>query len=76
MLDINWNKEQEDQYIRYTNKIGGINISIYQSNDDYCTMSIGSIKGHKKLKCLEEAKKIAYNFIKSGKYDNNINKRN
>lgn len=39
-------------------------------------MSIGSIKGHKKLKCLEEAKKIAYNFIKSGKYDNNINKRN
>lgn len=39
-------------------------------------MSVGSIKGRKKLKSIEEAKKIAYNFIKSGQYDNIINKRN
>ena len=76
MLDVNWIKEQSNQYIIYTNNIGEISISIYQSNDGYCTMSVGSIKGRKKLKCLEEAKKIAYNFIKSGKYDNIINKRN
>lgn len=75
MLDINWNKEQDDKYIRYTNNIGEINVSICQSNDGYCTMSIGSIKGRKKLKCIEEAKKIAYNFIKSGQYDNFVNKR-
>lgn len=75
MLDINWNKEQDDKYIRYTNNIGEINVSICQSNDGYCTMSIGSIKGCKKLKCIEEAKKIAYNFIKSGQYDNFVNKR-
>ena len=76
MLDVNWIKEQSNQYIIYTNNIGEISISIYQSNDGYCTMSVGSIKGHKKLKCLEEAKKIAYNYIKSGKYDNIINNRN
>lgn len=76
MLDVNWIKEQSNQYIIYTNNIGEISISIYQSNDGYCTMSVGSIKGRKKIKCLEEAKKIAYNFIKSGQYDNIINKRN
>ena len=76
MLDVNWIKEQSNQYITYTNNIGEISISIYQSNDGYCTMSVGSIKGRKKLKSIEKAKKIAYNFIKSGQYDNIINKRN
>ena len=74
MLDINWNKEQDEQYIRYTNKIGGINILICQSIDGYCTMNVGSIKGNKKFKCIEDAKKIAYSFIKSGEYNNIINK--
>lgn len=74
MLDINWNKEQDEQYIRYTNKIGGINIIICQSIDGYCTMNVGSIKGNKKIKCIEDAKKIAYSFIKSGEYNNIINK--
>lgn len=74
MLDINWNKEQDEQYIRYTNKNGGINILICQSIDGYCTMNVGSIKGNKKFKCIEDAKKIAYSFIKSGEYNNIINK--
>lgn len=74
MLDINWTKEQDEQYIRYTNKIGGINILICQSIDGYCTMNVGSIKGNKKFKCIEDAKKIAYSFIKSGEYNNIINK--
>lgn len=76
MLDVNWIKEQNNQYIIYKNNIGEINISIYQANNGYCTMSVGSIKGRKNLKCIEEAKKIAYNFIKSGQYDDIINKRN
>lgn len=64
MLDINWNKEQDEQYIRYTNKIGGINILICQSIDGYCTMNVGSIKGNKKFKCIEDAKKLLIALLK------------
>ena len=75
-IKIPWKKyyNKDEQYIRYTNKIGGINILICQSIDGYCTMNVGSIKGNKKFKCIEDAKKIAYSFIKSGEYNNIINK--